>query len=190
MPRAGLSADAVLDAASALADAEGLEAVSLARLAADFGVRPPSLYKHVDGIGGVRRALAVRALRELTARAARAAVGRAGHDALIPVVDAVWDFARAHPGLYAASVPAPADDDPELQQAADDLLGVLLDVLAGYGLDGDDALHAVRALRAILHGFLSLDAAGGFGLPLDVEESFRRLVASFVRGLGDRPAAR
>ncbi|MDA1132991.1 MAG: TetR-like C-terminal domain-containing protein, partial [Proteobacteria bacterium] len=111
-------------------------------------------------------------------------------DALIPVVDALWRFACEHPGLYAASVPAPGDDDPELQRAADQLLGVLLDVLAGYGLSGDDALHAVRAVRAILHGFLSLDAAGGFGMPLDVEESFRRLVASFVRGLGEHGTER
>src|SRR5947208_1931649 len=42
MARAGLSADALVEAAAALADREGLEAVTLARLAADAGVRPPS----------------------------------------------------------------------------------------------------------------------------------------------------
>ena len=47
MARAGLDGDAVVAAAAVLADAEGLEAVTLARLAADAGVRPPSLYAHV-----------------------------------------------------------------------------------------------------------------------------------------------
>jgi hypothetical protein len=34
-----------------------------------------------------------------------------------------------------------------------------------------------------VHGFASLEAAGGFGMPLDRDESFRRLIATFVAGL-------
>ncbi len=44
-------------------------------------------------------------------------------------------------------------------------------------------LHAVRGLRSIVPGFVTLEGAGGFGLPLDLDESFRRLVAAFVKGL-------
>ncbi|GIG55025.1 TetR/AcrR family transcriptional regulator [Demequina activiva] len=47
MVRAGLTRDAVLDAAVALADAEGLAALSMRRLAADLGVEAMSLYNHV-----------------------------------------------------------------------------------------------------------------------------------------------
>ena len=46
-PRPGLSADAIVDAAVRLADAEGLEAVSMARVAAELGFTPMSLYRHV-----------------------------------------------------------------------------------------------------------------------------------------------
>jgi AcrR family transcriptional regulator len=46
-PRPGLSADAITDAAVRLADAEGLEAVSMARVAADLGFTTMSLYRHV-----------------------------------------------------------------------------------------------------------------------------------------------
>ena len=48
---------------------------------------------------------------------------------------------------------------------------------------GDDALHAVRALRATVHGFATLEIAGGFGLPLDCDESFRRLVQVLILGM-------
>src|SRR3990170_1902880 len=106
MPRAGLTPDAVIDAASAIADADGLAAVTLARLADQLGVRSPSLYKHVDGLDGVRRALAVRGLAEASARIARAAVGKAQDDALLALAHAYWQFAREHPGLYAASLRA------------------------------------------------------------------------------------
>ena len=47
----------------------------------------------------------------------------------------------------------------------------------------EDGLHAVRGLRSVVHGFASLEVAGGFGLPLDLDESFRRLVEMFIGGL-------
>jgi AcrR family transcriptional regulator len=46
-PRPGLSADAIVDAAIRLADAEGLEGVSMARVAAELGRTPMSLYRYV-----------------------------------------------------------------------------------------------------------------------------------------------
>ncbi len=56
------------------------------------------------------------------------------------------------------------------------LLRTVFSVLARYGLSGDDAIDATRALRAALHGFVTLEAVGGFGLPRDVDRSFARLV--------------
>lgn len=43
-----LSRDGIVDAAIRIADAEGLEAVSIRRVAADLGVRPMSLYTHIE----------------------------------------------------------------------------------------------------------------------------------------------
>jgi AcrR family transcriptional regulator len=48
-PRPGLSADAIVDAAMRLADAEGLEGVSMARVAAELGFTTMSLYRYVTG---------------------------------------------------------------------------------------------------------------------------------------------
>jgi hypothetical protein len=53
----------------------------------------------------------------------------------------------------------------------------------GYGLDGDDAVDAIRAYRAALHGFVSLEANYGFAFPSDVDRSFDRLVRALVRAL-------
>ena len=186
MPRAGLSTDSVLDAAAAIADAEGLSAVTLAHLAAKLGVRPPSLYKHVDGLDAVHRGLALGGLREATARVQRATVGKAGDDALFAFARAYWQFARDRPGLYAASLRAARPGENDLAAAGDAMIGVLLAVLAGYGVKGNDALHAIRGLRAIVHGFVSLDAAGGFRLKLDLDESLGRLLNAFAADLRAR----
>ncbi|HTB55244.1 MAG TPA: helix-turn-helix domain-containing protein, partial [Trebonia sp.] len=48
-PRAGLSTDAIVAAAVGIADAEGLEAVSMARVAKKLGFTTMSLYRHVSG---------------------------------------------------------------------------------------------------------------------------------------------
>ena len=50
-------------------------------------------------------------------------------------------------------------------------------MLRGYGLTDDDAVDATRALRSALHGFVALEAAGGFGLPREVDRSYHQLVA-------------
>jgi AcrR family transcriptional regulator len=183
VPRAGLTPAAVVDAAAALADAEGLEALTLARLAAAVGVRTPSLYNHVASLEDVRRRLALRAIAELGDAMRGAAVGRARDDALVAMAHAYRDYATRHPGCYAAAQRAPAGDDAELTEASAGAVEVLLAILRGYGLEGDDAIHAARAVRSALHGFVALETGGGFGLPVALDTSFDRMVAALARGL-------
>jgi len=181
-----LDRSAVARAAAALADAAGdVERVTLAQVAERLGIRVPSLYNHVAGLAGLRREVAMLGLRELTARIQSAAVGRASDDAIIAIAHAVRAFAQAHPGQYAATIRAAGPDDQELHTAAAALVSILLRVLAAYQLGHADALHAIRGLRSVVHGFAALEAAGGFGLPLDLDESFERLVRGFVAGLDE-----
>jgi hypothetical protein len=96
------------------------------------------------------------------------------------VADAYRAYALSHPGSYAALQLASDVSDSE---AARELVDVVVAVLRGYGLEGIDAIHGVRAIRAALHGFVVLEAGAGFGLPLDLDESYARLVATLDRGL-------
>jgi AcrR family transcriptional regulator len=183
VPRPGLDRERVVDAAAALADAEGLGAVTLARVAAGLGVRAPSLYHHVAGRDDLVARIALRAVGELDAALRAAAMGRAGPEALAAVAHAYRDYARRHPGRYATTVAVPADGDPALRAAAGEVVDVLLAVLRHWALEGDEAVHAVRVIRSAVHGFVALEAAGGFGLPLDRDASFDRLVATLTAGL-------
>jgi AcrR family transcriptional regulator len=183
MPRAGLAPDAVVTAAAALADADGLEAVTLARVAERLGVRSPSLYVHVDGLPDLRRRLAARGAGELASQLQRAAAGRSGRDALVAVADVYRRYAREHPGTYAALQRAPDVRNGPAADAAARLVEVVLAVLRGYGLDGDEAIHATRIVRAALHGFAALEAGEGFGIDLPPDETFARLVSVLDAGL-------
>jgi AcrR family transcriptional regulator len=183
MPRAGLDADAVVAAAAEVADAEGLETVTLAGLASRLGVRAPSLYAHVGGLADLRRRIAARGVGELTAELQAAAAGRSGGDALLAIAKAYRAYGLAHPGSYEALQRAPEVNDPASEDAARRLVEVVIAVLRGYGLEGDEAVHGVRIVRAALHGFVTLEAGGGFGLALALDDSFERLVEVLDRGL-------
>lgn len=177
MPRAGLSREFVVAEAAQVADEVGYDRLTLAAIAERLGVAVPSLYKHVDGLGELRRDLTVLALRELGV-ALGSAVDRGGgaDDGLRAIAEAYRGYARAHPGRYPATLRAVDPHDHDADEASRALLQTVFSVLALYELSGDDAIDATRALRAALHGFVTLEAVGGFGLPRDVDRSFARLV--------------
>ena len=180
---AGLDRAAVVTAAGDLADREGLEAVTLARVAATLGVRSPSLYHHVGSLDGLRTAIGADAQNRLTAVLGEAATGRAGDDALHALATAYRTWAHEHPGRYDASLRALSEDDPSVATSKG-AVDVIVAALRGWDLSEEDAVHAVRAVRAALHGFVALENAGGFALPVDRETSFRRLVDGLADAFG------
>ncbi|KPV59440.1 TetR family transcriptional regulator [Paenibacillus sp. A3] len=182
-PRIGLDLPTILHAAVEIADTRGLEEVTLASLAQKLDVRSPSLYNHVNGLSGLRSKLAVHGLEQLLHVMTQAVVGRSGDDAVRELGKAYVAFARAHPGLYDATLRAPDPQDEEVRRLAGETVDLVVRALQAYELKDDAALHAVRGLRSLLHGFSSLEQRGGFGLPLDLDVSFRLLLDTFLAGL-------
>jgi AcrR family transcriptional regulator len=190
-PRIGLDKEQVVGAAAELLNAEGPTALNLNRLARQLGVQTPSLYNHVDGLPGLHRELALLNARSLGERLEQAAIGRSGAEALRAIAGAYRDYIRASPGVYMASLQASgnrSEANPELEAAEGRVVAVAMAVVASFGLSGEDGLHAVRGVRSLVHGFASLEVAGGFGLPLDLDESFHRLVEMFIHGLQEEGA--
>jgi AcrR family transcriptional regulator len=181
-----LDKETVVEAAATILNTEGVEALTLNRLAQELGVKTPSLYNHVDGLPGLYRDLALLNARSLGERFTQAAIGKAGPTALVAIARAYRVYIKQSPGVYLASVRASGTRQPvdaELSAAEEISLRVIVAVVASFGLTGDDALHAVRGLRSLVHGFTTLEIAGGFGLPLSLDESFERLLQMFVRAL-------
>jgi hypothetical protein len=115
-----------------------------------------------------------------------AAVGRAGEEALLALAEAHRGYAREHPGVYTALQRAPEPGDDELAATGARLLEPVFAVLAGFGLAGDAAVHAARALRSAMHGFVDLERVGGFGIDLDADASYRAVAAGSALERGRR----
>ena len=90
-------------------------------------------------------------------------------DSGLPDVDIVADAA---PSADVPGEPCAPQNDPDGDG-----------ISTRYEGSGDDAIHAVRALRSLIHGFATLEQGGGFGIPLDLDESFRRLIAIYIAGI-------
>ncbi|MCD9623977.1 TetR-like C-terminal domain-containing protein [Rhabdothermincola salaria] len=218
--KVGLGLADVVDAAAAVADRDGLDAVTLATVATALGVKAPSLYAHVAGLDGLRRELGREGARRLgaamadavaaadadaeapetPARAASATAGTtSGHPpgraspeaALRAVAVAYRRFAHDHPGLYAAMLPAP-DPAAEPEAAADFATAIAapVEVMNRFGLAPEATIDAVRTVRALLHGFVDLELRGGFGLPDPVDDTFAHAVDLAVTALGSRGGTR
>jgi AcrR family transcriptional regulator len=184
VPRAGLTGDDVVTSAAGLADEIGFHAVTMGLLADRLGVRPPSLYKHVDGLADLQHRLATLAMTELGEVIRDAAQGRAGLDALTALLTAVRAYVTAHPGRYAATVGAEftGPDDPLLAASAR-IIGSIAAVLRGYGIGEAEMDHAIRTIRSTMHGFAMLEASRGFQWQADPDESFDWMIRFIDRGL-------
>lgn len=184
--RIRLDKNKVVQAAVELVNAEGMGALTLSRLAEKLGIQTPSLYNHVDGMPGLQHDLALINAKLLADRMSEAAIGKSGPELFMEVAQAYRAYVKEFPVLYLSTLRSSAnlaEQDAELQREEERSVKIGVTVMNSLGLQGEDAVHGVRMFRSVIHGFATLEVAGGFGLPLDCNESFRRLVEVNITGL-------
>ncbi|WP_443044141.1 TetR/AcrR family transcriptional regulator [Streptomyces sp. NBC_00353] len=184
MPRAGLSPASITEAGAMLVDEIGFAQLSMGLVAERLGVKTPSLYKHLTSQADLAHRIAILAVTELGDAIRDATQGRAGGDALAAAAQAMRTYVREHPGRYAAVNSARPDgpDDPFIP-ASNRALSSLSAVLRGYHLDPAQEVHALRMLRSMLHGFSTLEVAGGFQYDTDADDSFTWMITFIDQGL-------
>jgi AcrR family transcriptional regulator len=161
MVRAGLTLERLIEAGAGLADEAGFDAVTPSALARHFDVRVASLYSHVGGANALKAGVALYALDRLAGRIALAVAGRAGKEALFALANAHRDFAKAHPGLFAAAR-YPLDGEAAARSGGARIALATRAVLRGYHLGEPAETHAIRLLGSVFLGFSTLELAGGF----------------------------
>lgn len=176
------SIDAIVAAGRAILDAEGLDGLTMARVAVAVGVRPPSLYKRVEDRGALVRLIANDVASELTVELEDAAVRGDPKTKLRAIAGAFRGWALAHPEAFHLLFdrrPEGERIDPEVNvRSASALLRATAE-LAGE----PDALPAARTFVAWANGFLSMELAGAFRLGGNVDEAFEYGVERLTRAI-------
>jgi AcrR family transcriptional regulator len=147
--KAPLSEDAVVDAALAILKSEGLEAVTMRRVAAALDTGAASLYVYVSGREGLLRAMLDRVTATVELEAPDPSRWRAQLHSLLQRMHQVL---LAHPGIAAITLADPPTTDAILL-VTENLLGILL---AG-GLDPQDAAWACDILVLLVTAVASED---------------------------------
>lgn len=159
-------------------------------LADRLGVKTSSLYKHVDSQAALAHRIAVLATNEVADVIRDATQGRAGRDALTAGAQAMRSYVQHHPGRYAATnATHPTGPDDPLTPAVDRLLASWAAILRGYRLDPEREIHALRLLRSLLHGFVTLEVTGGFRIDTPVDDSFTWALDVIHSGLSTAAAS-
>jgi len=171
-----LTADRLARAGAELADEIGFEQVSPSALARQFGVQVASLYSHVRGAHDLKSRIAEVALAEMADRAAEAVAGRAGRDALLALAAVYRDYAREHPGRYAAAQYRVDPGSPAVE-AGRRHSELTRAILRGYDLDEPAQTDAVRLLGSLFNGYIGLELGGSFAHSAPTsDESWSRIL--------------
>jgi AcrR family transcriptional regulator len=157
MYASALNVDSIVAAAIELIDAEGLEALTMRRLAKNLRCSPMALYRHLADKQELVGAIADHYLADLELPDT---AGLSWQDSIVAVVNAVHDAFLAHPPLEAILTVRHVDTIAVFR--ADE---VILRALAEAGLDGRDAVHALDVLASYAVGSIMRHAAIRAGSP-------------------------
>lgn len=188
-----LSREVIVNAALTFLDREGWDALTINALAAQLGTKGPSLYNHVDSLEDLRRSVRMRAIDDILQMLSTVAAGRTRDDAVLAMASAYRSYAHHHPGRYSAFTRMPlGGDDADFTSASHAAAAPVIDVLASYGLDGEDAFYAALEFWAALHGFVLLEMTGVMSsgvmgpAKVDTDAVFSGMVLRLANGMGHR----
>lgn len=184
------SSDAIVAAARAILEADGLDAVTMQAVAGRVGVRAPSLYKRVADRSALIRAVTDAIIEDLAAALRIPDTGGDATDELRSIAHRFRAFVHANPAgyglLFANLGPDIAPDGAALAALGRPI------VAATTRLVGDkDALPAARTFVAWAHGFTTMELAGGFRLGGDVDAAYTvglELILSGISATATRPS--
>ncbi|MEU7137949.1 WHG domain-containing protein [Nocardia sp. NPDC046473] len=189
MARARMTDESLIQAAAELADEVGFDNVTVSALARKLGVKDASLYSRLENARDLRVKVAVLALAELADKVADALAGRAGKDALVAFANAYRDYAKQHPGRYAATQ---LDLDPATAAASAAMRHAEMTraILRGYDLSEPDQTDAIRLLHGTFYGYVTLETTGRYDShPRKAEDSWSRALDALDAVLKNWPPA-
>ena len=163
--RARLSKRAVTDRALKLADAEGLDALTIRKLAQDLGVTPMALYWHFRSKEELLEGVAERVWGEIDVNVDPAAPWP---DQLAGILRSLVSVLRAHP-----SAPRLVQEHEKRNEAALRATEITLEILRGAGFDPRYASQIARS--ALWTGITLVMSEPGYHPELSHEEHAERL---------------
>lgn len=182
----------ICEAARTIFVDEGVDGISMRRIAADVGITPTAIYRHFADKSALVAAIVDEGFSILENKMRRASKARTGRDTLMRLLDGYVDFALAYPQYYDFMFLLPRTDvrryPDDFRRRESATFNILLDLVSETIESGefrqDDALETSLTIWSHVHGLASLYRCGRFGdHPVRFRRSFRRSLQRLFDGL-------
>lgn len=206
MARTGLPYDLIMNTALQLVEEKGFYKFSMHDLAKALGIKTPSLYNHFSGIKQLQKELALKIEQDLYHQSTQAMEGKSPDDMIRALAHTQLNYAKQHPHLYQVILSLPTiekndltDDDASKSDAANNSSEKSVETAHSFGnvawhsvepirialnqyhLSEADSIHLNRMFRSMIHGYISLAAAGYLAhQKYSTQESFDATVEYFI----------
>jgi AcrR family transcriptional regulator len=146
----------VIRAAIDCLDKEGELALGVNRVARELGIKPPAIYKHLDGNTGLRRAVALEIWRNYLTDYQSQTIAISEPRALLRIgAQATRNFAQRYPARYTVMMQYQLrPTDPEEAKIIYDSLRLFKKSLQLYELSDDALIDTMRMVNAAIYGFI------------------------------------
>ena len=171
----GISRNAIVDSARRIVDEDGLEALTLKRVAALLRIGPPAIYRYFRSLNDLHDALTAHALEMLIEVHRDVGRNATRREAIEAFALAERIFAQAHPALYAAALRRPRGAEADLVRLRHVYTALAEDMLRDYALSPGMRLELANCLSAALQGFINNEIAGWGASPLELDRNFEHL---------------
>lgn len=177
-----LDYEALIEKASELIETEGLAQLSLSKLAGEFGVKAPSLYKYVKNKAELLRAVNLRTAEKLTLEIVNCVPPDAEPiDQALYVTRTYRDFAHQNPRVYSLAFShQDAENRPDPTEL--EALAKLLQAIMVQYVGEENSLSALRGLFALVHGYVSLELNEQFQRGGDLDATYNMVVRAYLAG--------
>ncbi|MDP4146235.1 MAG: WHG domain-containing protein [Bacillota bacterium] len=178
-----LTKEKIIQTAFSLADEIGLNQVTFQKLAEKLGIKYPSLYNHFDNMDNLKIEMTKYLLKGLNLKLMERLVGKSGEAAVREYAYVYREFAFENRTAYGLFMNIPSTEDEEVMRLAKGTTGMIRQVLDFYIKDETLIIHKSRALRSLLHGFVSSCFLGYFQGSVNLEDSFQLMIDDFILSL-------
>lgn len=175
----------VVRAAIICLDRDGESALGVNRVARELGVKPPAIYKHLDGNTGLRRAVALEIWRNYLTDCQSQMTDITEPRTLLRVgAQATRNFAQRYPARYAVMMQYQMrPTDPDEAEIIQNSLHFLQKSLQLYKLSKDALIDVMRMINAAIYGFIIREQQELMTLNRSTDQSYEVMLDALIAAI-------
>jgi len=182
LPKIKIDKESVIKEAAYMANTIGIENLSLKTLAAQLGVKSPSLYNHIDGLDDLKQQLMLYGWKELENKIIQAVIGFSGYDAIRAMCYAFHEYAIENQGVFSTMLWYNQFENEQMNEVTSKMFTIFFKITKSLNISQDNCVHLVRMFRSFLEGFALLENHNAFGNTQLIKDSFELSIDILIEG--------